>query len=45
MNVPEIRFKEFDEVWSENLLEDFFTKVTSKNRKLKYSVVLTNSAE
>lgn len=29
MNVPEIRFKEFDEVWSENLLEDFFTKVTS----------------
>ena len=35
MNVPEIRFKEFDEVWSENLLEDFFTKVTSKNRKLK----------
>ena len=24
MNVPEIRFKEFDEVWSENLLEDFF---------------------
>ena len=34
MNVPEIRFKEFDEVWSENLLEDFFTKVTSKNRKL-----------
>lgn len=45
MNVPEIRFKEFDEVWSENLLEDFFTKVTSKNRKLKYSAVLTNSAE
>lgn len=45
MNVPEIRFKEFDEEWSENLLEDFFTKVTSKNRKLKYSVVLTNSAE
>lgn len=32
-------------MWSENLLEDFFTKVTSKNRKLKYSVVLTNSAE
>lgn len=45
MNVPEIRFKEFDEEWSENLLEDFFTKVTSKNRKLKYSAVLTNSAE
>ena len=45
MNVPEIRFKEFDEEWSENLLKDFFTKVTSKNRKLKYSAVLTNSAE
>lgn len=45
MNVPEIRFKEFEEEWSENILKDFFTKVTSKNNKMEYTAVLTNSAE
>lgn len=45
MMEPKIRFKKFCGGWDVRPLADFFTKVTAKNFNMKYSAVLTNSAE
>ena len=42
---PEIRFKGFDEVWSEKTLKEISRKVTDKNVQRGFSETLTNSAE
>ncbi len=44
-NVPDIRFKGFEDEWENVPLQDISYKITNKNLKSEYSVVLTNSAE
>ena len=42
---PKIRLKGFSGEWETHSLSEYFKKVTEKNTKMEYSVVLTNSAE
>ncbi|MCD8290056.1 MAG: restriction endonuclease subunit S [Prevotella sp.] len=44
-NVPDIRFKGFEDEWKNVPLHDISYKIRDKNIKREYSVVLTNSAE
>ena len=44
-SVPEIRFKEFKDVWSDYKLNEISEKVKEKNVDNVYSETLTNSAE
>ena len=43
--VPEIRFRGFEEEWSNIPLKDISYKITDKNFHGEYSIVFTNSAE
>lgn len=43
--VPNLRINGFSGDWKVDPLKTFFTKVTSKNTRMQYSSVLTNSAE
>lgn len=45
MKEPKIRLSELGKSWEEKPLQDFFSKVTAKNYLMKYTAVLTNSAE
>lgn len=44
MNVPKLRFKEFDGEWEEKKLEEISEKLTRKNKELKVTNVISNSA-
>lgn len=44
-NVPDIRFKGFDEEWGSCELNNFAKKVTQKNYSKEYNDTFTNSAE
>ena len=45
MNVPELRFPEFEGEWGEQKLEDISAKITEKNKDSQFTETLTNSAE
>lgn len=44
MNVPKLRFKEFDGEWEAKKLEEISEKLTRKNKELKVTNVISNSA-
>lgn len=44
-NVPELRFKEFNDEWKKRKLNSFIEKITEKNRNYKVNNVISNSAK
>lgn len=44
-NIPQIRFKGFEEEWEDNKLGNIASKVTEKNSSLRFEETFTNSAE
>lgn len=45
MNIPKLRFKEFNDEWQTHKLKDFFSKITEKNKSNLIHNVISNSAK
>ena len=45
MNVPKLRFKEFNDEWSYQSLSKYVNRITTKNKNIESNLVLTISAQ